>query len=34
MSPELFQGDEKKSRASDIYAFGMTTLEVIHLTLQ
>ena len=28
MAPELFDTGKKKSRASDVYAFGMTTLEV------
>jgi serine/threonine protein kinase len=28
MAPELFGGGVRKSRASDIYAFGMTILEV------
>jgi serine/threonine protein kinase len=33
MAPELFQTGIKKSRASDIYAFGMTIIEVIGLKL-
>jgi serine/threonine protein kinase len=33
MAPELFQTGIKKSRSSDIYAFGMTIIEVINLKL-
>lgn len=28
MSPELFESGAKKARSSDVYAFGMTVLEV------
>ena len=27
-APELFQGDAAKSRSSDVYAFGVTIVEV------